>query len=179
VIGKKIRELRKNAGLSRRELAHLIESSETALVNVENGIENFGEECITKIAKVLNIDPMILFKIKKNHVKAKPENIQIGKNIKKLRKKWGMTQEDLAEKLGYKSSGAICTIEKGTRGISRTQLFKLCDIFKVDIMEITQPVIERDQLMDDFLFLYYTDRKSELFRIISNLIHIAAEKKRS
>ena len=41
----------------------------------------------------------------------------IGERIKKRRKKLGMTQEDLSNKLGYKSKTTIAKIENGTNDI--------------------------------------------------------------
>ena len=43
----------------------------------------------------------------------------VGKNIKKRRIALGLTQEDLAKKLGYKSKSTINKIEKGINDISQ------------------------------------------------------------
>lgn len=42
----------------------------------------------------------------------------IGKRIRRRRKELGMTQEELAKKMGYADRSAICMVEAGKRDIS-------------------------------------------------------------
>lgn len=49
----------------------------------------------------------------------------VGKNIKKRRIALGLTQEDLAKKLGYKSKSTINKIEKGINDISQSKLLEI------------------------------------------------------
>lgn len=51
----------------------------------------------------------------------------IGDRVKYLRNKRGMTQEELAYKLGYKSKSSVTHIEKG-RDIPRSMVVKLAQI---------------------------------------------------
>lgn len=46
----------------------------------------------------------------------------LSKRIKERRLQLNMTQEELAQKVGYKTKGAISRIEKGERDISQTQI---------------------------------------------------------
>lgn len=46
----------------------------------------------------------------------------IGERIKKKRKELGMTQEDLSNKLGYKSKTIIAKIENGTNDIMQNRV---------------------------------------------------------
>ena len=46
----------------------------------------------------------------------------IGERIKKRRKELGMTQEDLSNKLGYKSKTTIAKIENGTNDIMQNRV---------------------------------------------------------
>ena len=50
----------------------------------------------------------------------------IGNKLKDIRKKQGITQKELAKKLGYKSNSTIVQIEKGTSYITLEQLQKFC-----------------------------------------------------
>jgi transcriptional regulator with XRE-family HTH domain len=62
----------------------------------------------------------------------------IGNNIKKRRLELGMTQEELAHKMGYKSRSAINKLEKNVNDINQSTLKKLgeaLDINPVDLME--------------------------------------------
>lgn len=51
----------------------------------------------------------------------------IGQRVRKLRIEKGMTQTELAEKLGYKSKSSVAHIENG-RDIPRSMVVKLSDI---------------------------------------------------
>ena len=55
----------------------------------------------------------------------------IGERIKKLRKEKGMTQEDLAAKLGYKSKTSVAHIENG-RDIPRQMVATLAEILETN-----------------------------------------------
>lgn len=53
--------------------------------------------------------------------------MNIGDRVKLLREQKGMTQEELANKLGYKSKSSVTHIERG-RDIPRSMIVKLADI---------------------------------------------------
>lgn len=59
-------------------------------------------------------------------------------NIKRLRKKNGMSQEELAKKAGYTDRSSIAKIEKGEVDLSQSKIQAFADIFGVtpnDLME--------------------------------------------
>ena len=53
---------------------------------------------------------------------------EIGKNIMKRRKEIGLTQEDLAYKLGYKSKSTINKIELGINDVSQSKVKKFAEV---------------------------------------------------
>lgn len=55
--------------------------------------------------------------------------MNIGDRVKKLREEKGMTQEELAIKLGYKSKSSVAHIENG-RDIPRSMVVTLADILE-------------------------------------------------
>ena len=55
----------------------------------------------------------------------------IGEKIRQARIAKGLTQEELAEKLGYKSRSSINKIETGGRDVPRSQLKKIAEILDV------------------------------------------------
>lgn len=62
----------------------------------------------------------------------------LSKNIRYLRKKHNMSQEDLANRLGYKS---FTTIQKWESGVSEPTMKKmraLCEVFDVDMDELAK-----------------------------------------
>lgn len=52
----------------------------------------------------------------------------IGKRIKEKRMELGITQEDLAAKLGYKSKTTIAKIEKGTNDITQSRVVDFANV---------------------------------------------------
>ena len=54
-----------------------------------------------------------------------------GQIIKKLRESHGMSQEDLAKRLGYKTKSAVSKIESGMRDVSQSTISELSRIFNV------------------------------------------------
>lgn len=66
-------------------------------------------------------------------VKQKDENFAaIGKRIKEVRTKTGITQEALAEMVGLGSAQQISDIERGFCGLSVTRLMAFCKVLAVD-----------------------------------------------
>lgn len=59
-----------------------------------------------------------------------PLNTQIGQRIQLSREQAGLTQEQLAEKLGL-STQFISTIERGIYGASLETIVKLCDVLDI------------------------------------------------
>ena len=60
----------------------------------------------------------------------------IGKNIRKRRCELGMTQEDLAKKIGYIGRSYVSKIEKGVLDPSIKTLKVIAKILNVDYMEL-------------------------------------------
>lgn len=60
---------------------------------------------------------------------------QVGKNLKRLRQKSGMSQEELALKVGYKGRSAINKIETGTNDMSREMIIKCAQALNVSPVE--------------------------------------------
>ena len=60
----------------------------------------------------------------------------IGETIKKIREEKGMTQEELSNKLGYKTKSSISKIEKSLAEFPISKLRKIADALDVDVWEI-------------------------------------------
>lgn len=55
---------------------------------------------------------------------------EIGKNIAKRRIEIGLTQEELAKRMGYKSKTSINKIEKGINDIPQTKIVKFAEVLR-------------------------------------------------
>lgn len=97
-----------------------------------------------------------------NHEFMKEKNIEIGKKIKARRKELGMTQEELAFKLGYKHKSSIAKIEDGSREVQLDGLIRFSTVLDIDMdqltgfsefmendTEITNAAIASHRLIDD------------------------------
>ena len=60
-----------------------------------------------------------------------PVNPIVGERVEKLRKEKGMTQEELAKKLGYKSKSSVTHIENG-RDVPRQMVAALSEILETN-----------------------------------------------
>ena len=64
----------------------------------------------------------------------------IGKRVKFYRKQRGITQVELANKIGYASSGAISEIENGKKAPSIEKLQEVAAILKVPVSILVTPI---------------------------------------
>ena len=66
----------------------------------------------------------------------------IGKNLKKLRRKFKISQQALSDKLEllgvYICRGSISRIEDGSRTVTDIELFAIADVLGVDLKELYQ-----------------------------------------
>ena len=66
---------------------------------------------------------------------------QVGKALQKYRKNVGMTQEDVAEKIGV-SQNFYARIESGASGMSIDTVYELCDAFHITPNDILMPTLQ-------------------------------------
>lgn len=89
-----------------------------------------------------------------------------GERIKELREKSGMTQTELAEKIGV-SKSVISAYEKGIRNPSHKILESISDIFGVSILHFFQ----RAYWPGEAVTVNITDLNTEQQKIIFSLIN--------
>ena len=75
----------------------------------------------------------------------------VGDKIKQLRIKNGWTQEELAQKMGYKDKTAISKIEKNINDVNQSTILKFAETFGCDVGEFFYaiPVTQEDMKMLD------------------------------
>jgi transcriptional regulator with XRE-family HTH domain len=174
MIGTVIKELREKQSLSKKDIAKYLDIEAPSVTNVENGRSNFSEEKLTMLAELFNIDVAILMKAASNKVQVNDEDYKIGKRVQFYRKQKGMTQAELGKFLGYSGSGPICYIEAGKRGMSRPQLLKCCELFNIHIVDLlSSPDVEHEQIYEQFMDLYKSDKKPASYRVIKDMIDLA------
>jgi len=103
--------------------------------------------------------------------------LEIYSNIKRLRKLHNMSQQELAEAVGYKGKSMIAQIENGRVNLPSSMITKFAEVFDVselELMGLTEEGDEdaiRDQVLDNSV--HNTDDRTLL-----DLYHNASEKDR-
>lgn len=100
----------------------------------------------------------------------------IGQRIKKRRLELGLTQEELAEKMGFKSKSAINKIELGINDITQSKVVKFSKVLNTttaylmgwekepeDLAELTATILQDTDLLamiEKYLTLSAADQKA-------------------
>ena len=103
--------------------------------------------------------------------------LELYRNIKRLRKQHHMSQQELAEAVGYKGKSMIAQIENGRVNLPSSMIEKFAEVFNVSALELmgidedSDPDAIRDQILDTFV------QNSDDATLLS-LYHQASEKDR-
>lgn len=130
-LAENIKYLREQAGLTQRELSKELEVSCAAVGNWESGTREPELSRIIRMAELfkVSLDELVLQKLK-------PPTPLYVLNIKFLREKNNMSQEDMANLLGFKSQCSVSLAEKGERQLSVENLEKISDFFGVTMDQL-------------------------------------------
>lgn len=120
IVNENIKKYRLKKGLTLEALAELVGTSKQTIQRYESGvIGNIPSDKIEKISEILTVSPAILMGWERelNEQEKDDSNIEIAQKIKERREYLNLSQEDLANKLGYKSRSSINKIEMGLSDI--------------------------------------------------------------
>ncbi len=143
-LGQNIRYLRKSKGLTQGEFAASIgDITRRAVCNWEAGRREPELSSLIIIAKFFDItlDDLVLRKIAPSN----PPVALYATNIKFLRKKHEIKQEDMANLLGYKGKQGYNAVETGKAKVSIENLEKLADFFDVTLDELVKQDLSKEQ----------------------------------
>lgn len=137
-LAENIKYLREQAGLTQRELSKELEVSCAAVGNWESGTREPELSRIIRMAELfkVSLDELVLQKLK-------PPTPLYVLNIKFLREKNNMSQEDMANLLGFKSQCSVSLAEKGERQLSVENLEKISDFFGVTMDQLVKKVLSK------------------------------------
>ncbi|WP_170608733.1 helix-turn-helix domain-containing protein [Ruegeria arenilitoris] len=74
--------------------------------------------------------------------------LEIGKRIRRLRRKIGLTQCELAESLGHNSSTRVNQVELGRIRLYAEELPKLCSTLKCSLSDVVEEGISQNKETD-------------------------------
>lgn len=85
----------------------------------------------------------------------------IGSRIKERRIELGMSQDELAEKMGYKSRSTIAKIEKGINDVVQTNIVKFAEVLGVSVAYLMnwEQVQQKNSTLADLTVRMRTDEE--------------------
>ena len=119
----RLKELRIKHGLNQKEVADALDTTQQAISLYESGKREPKLKTWQKLADYFNVSTSYLMGLNSN---------DFGNRIKELRIKNGLSQAELAEKIGVKDN-TICQYEKGKRHPNNETWQKLADCFNISI----------------------------------------------
>lgn len=78
----------------------------------------------------------------------------VGQRIKLERKMQNLSQQELAEKVGYADKGLISRIESGSLNLSMDKLIKIADALNVDVTELLMDPVPAEKKVEKDVILY-------------------------
>lgn len=137
-VGENIRMIREERNITKAELARSIDVSPAYITMIENGKkENLSTNVLVSISKALNVTV--------NDLISGNVTTNIGYTIKKLRRRKGMTQEELANKSNI-SVRTIANYESGKRKPNLEMIIKICNGLDIQLTSLDIPITN---LIDD------------------------------
>lgn len=98
--------------------------------------------------------------------------MNFGQGFRKLREEKGVTQEELAKKLGYKNNSYIARIERGDFLPSKENLKKMSRVLKIPFRELESLLLEAK--MKEFGI-----KKPELLALFRDIPRLPSEDKKA
>ena len=133
-LGSKIKRLREEKLLSRKDLAQILQCSVSHAINIEKGSTGLSDGKKHRLSQHFDL-PSTYFDTDDVPI-ASEYDINVGRNIKEKRKEFNLTQDEFAEEIGYSGSAVISALESGKRSISKKKLIEVADFFGVHIAEL-------------------------------------------
>jgi len=116
-VESKLQQRRRELGLTLEEVGNIVGVSKSTVKKWESGyIKNMKRDKIALLAKALRVSPLYIMDTTCDFAIFNGDetiDMILYKNIKKKRLELGMSQEELAKKVGYSSRSMIAKIEAG------------------------------------------------------------------
>lgn len=116
----RLSDLRKELGITMKECAARLKMPYTTYVNYEKGTREPNSETLIALSDFFHVS--IDYLLGKTAEIDTEYICNISDRIKNKREELGMSQQELADKMGYKSRSAINKIESGLRDINQSKI---------------------------------------------------------
>ena len=106
---------------------------------------------------------------------------KIGENIRRIREKRGLTQEELATRMGYKSKSTINKIEQGVNDIPQSKIIKFAECLNTTPSVLMGWVDEDDSTKNAVLanIVLQLRRDEELLDMVVQLSELSQERRQA
>lgn len=174
-IGERIRIIRKQKGLTQKELAKMVELSANAMINYETNKRTPSLEAIDRIAVALGVEPTDLIKGHEQSQERQNNTTGVlGGIIRDIRKKQGLTQQELAAKAEI-SRNALINYEAGTRTPPTDILIKILKALGVTWEDIGDNINLLSEPFKNYI-QFYTSIINEVSEWLNNNGFVEASK---
>ena len=107
----------------------------------------------------------------------------LGERLKKKRKELGLSQEELAKRLGLKSKSTICKIERGDDNLTTTAIRKYANALNVEPGYLmgweeveVQAVTDEERIKAERLYDLYTKSSLEVQQAVELMLKSSQQK---
>ena len=107
----------------------------------------------------------------------------LGERLKKKRKELGLSQEELAKRLGLKSKSTICKIERGDDNLTTTAIRKYANALNVEPGYLmgweeveVQAVTDEERIKAERLYDLYTKSSPEVQQAVELMLKSSQQK---
>ena len=130
-IGEKIRKTRTDKGLTQKQLADRMSVTQAHIWQYENSLVKPSDKQLNRFADALGVSVKELLSIEENKItENESRTITVGERIREIRQKAGLTQKQLADRMGVTPS-QIGQYERGLVNPSNTQIKKFADALNI------------------------------------------------
>lgn len=138
-LSQNIKYLREQKGMTQRVFSESIGVSCAAVANWEINSRTPDIETIVQLAEYfrVSLDDLVLKDLR-------PPVPLYAINLAYLRKKHGMTQQEISELIGLKDKSSISLVESGKYDLSIENLEKLADFFGVTMDQIVKQDLSKE-----------------------------------
>ena len=146
IIADRVRQIRKQMGLSQSEFAVRIGRTPSFIAQIEKEKTNLSDETVSAIIDAFHVNPMWLKEgygdmFVKGYEAFPPEWEKLPDRFRAVRKRAGMSQLLFSESVGY-SKAQIAAVEQGKIHPSKDMLKKVCDQFGINLQWLVSGVGE-------------------------------------
>jgi len=176
MIKDKIKSLRESRNLSRKEFAKILDCSISQVINLETGAARLSENFKEVMEEYFDLPENFFGSLESSPpIQTSEYDKVIGKNVCFYRKQNGMTQQILAEEMGYSQASSVSAIERGQKPIGKKKLIKLAGIFEIHVAELfnvsdAANSTEDEVLYSKFIYLLHSAKKPSVYNAIKELI---------